>query len=67
MSSERGVATARAAGPTVTGLGGAFMISAEAKAAGKDGGFRGRELYVVGRAGQGTGGGHRRALHRGLP
>lgn len=35
----------------MTGLGGAFMISAEAKAAGKDGGFRGRELYVVGRAG----------------
>src|SRR3990170_2369633 len=27
------------------------MISAEAKAAGKDGGFRGGELYVVGRAG----------------
>lgn len=35
--------------PVVAGLGGAFMISPEAKAAGKDGGFRGRELYVVGR------------------
>jgi len=49
--STPGEATARAARSVVTGLGGAFMISPEAKAAGKDGGFRGRELYVVGRAG----------------
>ena len=46
-----GVATAAAAKPVVTGLGGAFMISAEAKAAGKDGGYRGWPLYVTGRAG----------------
>ena len=46
-----GVATAAAAKPVVTGLGGAFMISAEAKAAGKDGGYRGWQLYVAGRAG----------------
>lgn len=42
---------AQLAGPTVAGMGGAFMISPEARAAGKDGGFRGRELYMVGRGG----------------
>ncbi len=46
-----GVATAAAAKPVVTGLGGAFMISSQAKAAGKDGGYRGWQLYVTGRAG----------------
>ena len=46
-----GVGTAAAAKPVVTGLGGAFMISSEAKAAGKDGGYRGWQLYVAGRAG----------------
>jgi hypothetical protein len=46
-----GVATAGAAKPVVTGLGGAFMISSQAKAAGKDGGYRGWQLYVTGRAG----------------
>ena len=46
-----GAVTAAAAKPVVTGLGGAFMISAEAKAAGKDGGYRGWQLYVTGRAG----------------
>jgi hypothetical protein len=46
-----GVATAAAAKPVVTGLGGAFMISSQAKAAGKDGGYRGWQLYVAGRAG----------------
>jgi hypothetical protein len=46
-----GAANARAARAAVVGLGGAFMISPEAKAAGKDGGLRGRELYVVGRGG----------------
>lgn len=46
-----GLTTAAAAKPVVTGLGGAFMISSEAKAAGKDGGYRGWQLYVAGRAG----------------
>lgn len=46
-----GVATAAAAKPVVTGLGGSFMISSEAKAAGKDGGYRGWQLYASGRAG----------------
>ena len=46
-----GVATAAAAKSVVTGLGGAFMISSQAKAAGKDGGYRGWQLYVTGRAG----------------
>jgi hypothetical protein len=35
----------------VTGLGGSFMVSPEAKAAGKDGGYRGWALYMGGRAG----------------
>ena len=35
----------------VTGLGGGFMISPEAKAAGKEGGYRGWALYMGGRAG----------------
>jgi len=46
-----GLETAARARAAVAGLGGAFMISPEARAAGKDGGFRGRELYVVGRGG----------------
>lgn len=46
-----GLATAHRARPAVVGLGGAFMISPEAMAAGKDAGLRGRELYVVGRGG----------------
>ena len=46
-----GLATAVAAKPTVVSLGGGFMISPEAKAAGKDGGYRGWELYMAGRAG----------------
>ena len=46
-----GVETASRARPAVAGLGGAFMISPEASAEGQDGGFRGRELYVVGRGG----------------
>jgi hypothetical protein len=46
-----GVGTAAAAKPVVIGLGGAFMISSQAKAAGKDGGYRGWQLYVAGRAG----------------
>ena len=57
-------ATAAAAKPVVTGLGGAFMISAEAKAAGKDGGYRGWQLYVAGRAGV-LGDGRRRGGRRG--
>jgi hypothetical protein len=45
------MATAHAAREAVSGLGGAFMLSPEAKAAGKETGLRGRELYVVGRGG----------------
>jgi hypothetical protein len=48
---SHGTETAAAAKPVVTGLGGAFMISSEAKAAGKEGGYRGWALYVTGRAG----------------
>jgi hypothetical protein len=48
---SRGTDTAAAAKPAVTGLGGAFMISSEAKAAGKEGGYRGWALYFAGRAG----------------
>ena len=53
MSASDGASArlAHLAGPTVAGMGGAFMISPEARAAGKDGGFRGRELYMVGRGG----------------
>jgi hypothetical protein len=43
--------TVVAAKPVVTGLGGAWMISSEAKAAGKVHGYRGWQLYLVGRAG----------------
>ena len=46
-----GIATARAAAPVVTGRGGGFMISSEAKAAGEDGGYRGWALYLAGRGG----------------
>jgi hypothetical protein len=46
-----GLAVARAAKPYVTGLGGAFMTSEEAKAAGKEGGYRGWGLYFAGRGG----------------
>ncbi|MGZ4626223.1 MAG: SCO6745 family protein [Kineosporiaceae bacterium] len=35
----------------VVALGGGFMISPEAKAAGKDGGYRGWQLYMAGRGG----------------
>jgi hypothetical protein len=49
--SAPGLATAQAARQAVSGLGGAFMLSPEAKAAGKETGLRGRELYVVGRGG----------------
>ncbi len=45
------LATAAAAKPVVTALGGAFMISSEAKAAGKEHGYRGWQLYLAGRAG----------------
>jgi hypothetical protein len=45
------VATAAAAKPVVTALGGGFMISSEAKAAGKDGGYHGWGLYFAGRGG----------------
>lgn len=48
---ERSTRLARLAGPTVAGTGGGFMISPEARAAGKDAGFRGRELYFLGRGG----------------
>jgi hypothetical protein len=47
----RGTETAGAAKPAVTVLGGAFMISSEAKAAGKAGGYRGWSLYFAGRGG----------------
>jgi hypothetical protein len=46
-----GIATAHAAASIVAGRGGAFMISSEAKAAGKDGGYRGWALYLSGRGG----------------
>jgi hypothetical protein len=46
-----GTETAAAARPVVTVLGGAFMISSEAKAAGKAGGYRGWPLYFAGRGG----------------
>lgn len=46
-----GVETASAAKPVVNGLGGAFMISSEAKAAGKEGGYHGWALYLAGRGG----------------
>ena len=46
-----GTGTAAAAKPVVIGLGGAFMISSEAKAAGKEGGYRGWALYLAGRGG----------------
>jgi hypothetical protein len=49
--SAPGLATAQAARHAVYDLGGAFMLSPEAKAAGKATGLRGRELYVVGRGG----------------
>ena len=42
---------AAAAKPVVLALGGGWMISPEAKAAGKDGGYRGWQLYLAGRAG----------------
>lgn len=45
------LATVVAAKPVVTGLGGAWMISSEAKAAGKQHGYRGWQLYLTGRAG----------------
>jgi hypothetical protein len=48
---SHGTETAAAAKPAVTVLGGAFMISEEAKAAGKAGGYRGWPLYFVGRGG----------------
>jgi hypothetical protein len=46
-----GLATAVAAKPVVVGVGGAFMISSEAKAAGTEHGYRGWQLYVAGRTG----------------
>ena len=46
-----GLATAVAAKPVVVGLGGAFMISTEAKLAGREHGYRGWSLYVGGRGG----------------
>ena len=45
------LATAVAAKPVVTRLGGAWMISSEAKAAGVEHGYRGWQLYLAGRAG----------------
>jgi hypothetical protein len=48
---SHGTETAAAAKPVVTVLGGAFMISDEAKAAGKAGGYRGWPLYFAGRGG----------------
>jgi hypothetical protein len=48
---SHGIETAAAAKAVVAGLGGAFMISAEAKAAGKEGGYRGWALYLAGRGG----------------
>lgn len=46
-----GRGTAAATRAAVAGLGGSFMISPEAKAAGKEGGYRGWELYAAGRGG----------------
>jgi hypothetical protein len=46
-----GLAPTVAAKPVVNALGGAFMISAEAKAAGQDGGYHGWGLYFAGRGG----------------
>lgn len=46
-----GQETATAARDTVVEFGGAFMTSAEAKAAGKEHGYRGWQLYMAGRAG----------------
>lgn len=43
--------TVVAAKPVVTGLGGAWMLSSEAKAAGTEHGYRGWQLYLAGRAG----------------
>jgi hypothetical protein len=48
---SHGTETAAAAKPVVAGLGGAFMISSEARAAGKEGGYRGWALYMAGRGG----------------
>jgi hypothetical protein len=48
---NHGMATAHAAAQVVAGRGGAFMISSEAKAAGKEGGYRGWALYLAGRGG----------------
>ena len=48
---SRGRTTAAAVKDDVGALGGAFMISIEAKAAGKAAGLRGRELYFGGRCG----------------
>ena len=45
------LATVAAAKPVVTGLGGAWMISSEARAAGTEHGYRGWQLYLAGRAG----------------
>lgn len=45
------LAAVRATKAAVGSLGGAFMISAEAKAAGKEGGYRGWSLYCAGRGG----------------
>jgi hypothetical protein len=46
-----GRALAEALRNSVVGIGGGFMISPEAKAAGKDGGYRGWAFYMGGRAG----------------
>jgi hypothetical protein len=46
-----GLQTAAAAREAVVALGGGFMISPEAKAAGKTHGYRGWQLYVTGRGG----------------
>jgi hypothetical protein len=46
-----GPALAEALRRSVVGIGGGFMISPEAKAAGKDGGYRGWAFYMGGRAG----------------
>jgi hypothetical protein len=46
-----GLGAAQAARDAVVGLGGGFMISAEAKAAGRDGGYHGWSLYCAGRGG----------------
>ena len=46
-----GLAAARATREAVVALGGGFMISAEAKAAGKEGGYHGWSLYCAGRGG----------------